>query len=172
MLSIGIDIGVKGGLAAVSESYATSSLMPIFPGVKGGSKSKINIREVMAWVKRTIDEYQAQSKALDKDKVFVTMEAVHAMPGQGVTSMFGFGESYGMLQAMTICCGWTLQLVTPQAWKAKILAGTPKDKTAAIQHVDRVYPSLNINVGTKKVIYHDGVADAVCLAEYGATIAR
>ena len=65
-----------------------------------------------------------------------------------------------------------IRLVTPQAWKAAILAGTPKDKTAAIQHVDRVYPSLNIDVGTKKVIYHDGVADAVCLAEYGAAIAR
>ena len=172
MLSIGVDIGVKGGLAAISECYTASVIMPIFPGVKGGSKSKINIRETMAWIKRAIETYQAQSKASDKDKVFVTMESVHAMPGQGVSSMFSFGETYGLLQAMTICCGCTLQLVTPQAWKAPILAGTPKDKTAAIQHVDRVYPTLNIYTGPRKVSYHDGVADAVCLAEYGAAIAR
>lgn len=146
--------------------------MPIFAGTKGGSKSKINIREVMCWIENAITEYRAQSKATDKDRVYVTMEAVHAMPGQGVTSMFSFGESFGMLQAMTICCGWTLQLCTPQAWKASVLAGTAKDKTAAIIHVDRVFPNLNINIGKKKVIMHDGVADAVCIAEYGAKLAR
>lgn len=173
---IGIDIGVAGGLACIANNYARVIEMPIFKGTKGGSKSKTDIVGVNNWISDRIMDvtkvsgYQEKGHDILHGEICVTMEAVHAMPGQGVTSMFHFGESYGMLQAMALINGWKLNLVTPQAWKKDILAGTPKDKTAAVQHVRAMYPALDLNVGKKKVIYHDGMADAVCLAEYGTKI--
>lgn len=175
MLSIGIDIGVAGGVAAISSVMQSVIQMPIFQGTAGGSKSKTDIVAVRDWIVAQQQQYRqilADRGMPDDTVVCVTMEAVHAMPGQGVTSMFNFGMGFGMLQAMTLCQGWRLQLVTPQAWKASILAGTPKDKTAAIEHVRATFPSLDLNVGVRKIKYHDGMADAVCQAEYGAKIAQ
>lgn len=175
MLSIGIDIGVAGGVAAISAVSQSVIQMPIFEGTAGGSKSKTDIVAVRDWILsqwRLYRQTLADRGMPDDATICVTLESVHAMPGQGVTSMFNFGMGFGMLQAMALCEGWRLQLVTPQAWKGSILAGTPKDKTAAIEHVRATFPALDLNVGVRKIKYHDGMADAVCLAEYGAKIAK
>lgn len=96
----------------------------------------------------------------------VIIEKVHAMPKQGVTSMFNFGKGYGTLIGVCEGCGIPFQLVTPQAWKNEVLAGTAKDKDAAINFVRRRYPNINLTPGkTRKP--QDGIADAVCMAHYG-----
>lgn len=62
--------------------------------------------------------------------------------------------------------GIPYRLVTPQAWKKRVLAGTTKDKDAAISFVRRAYPTIDLTPGKKRTP-HDGIADAVCLAEWG-----
>lgn len=94
------------------------------------------------------------------------VEKVGAMPKQGVASTFGFGYGAGKLAGVLEALGIPYQLVTPQRWKGVVLAGTPRDKDAAIAHVRRKYPWVDLLPGAKRVP-HDGIADAVCIAEWG-----
>lgn len=162
MLVIGIDVGIGGGLAALSEKVAAATQMPIFKGDE--SASKIDIVGVKKWIN---DMYQAHTLAGGLPCTpTVVIEIQQAMPKQGVTSMFHLGESFGLLQGVPLIMGWPLRLVRPKSWKNVVLEGTLKDKTAAIEYVRAKYPQIDINVGVRKIIYHDGMADAVCIADY------
>lgn len=145
MIVIGIDPGMQGGIAIMRDGDITAVFsMPI---IEKGLNAK-DIRNII----HVAD--------------FVVMEKVSAMPKQGVVSMFHFGVGYGMLQGIVMTLGIPLRLVTPQAWKKEILAGTSKDKAAAIDYVKRVYPNVNIILpGCRKP--HDGCADAILISEYG-----
>lgn len=94
------------------------------------------------------------------------IEKVGAMPGQGVVSMFRFGMGYGQLLGCLAACGVSTELVTPQRWKGRVLAGTKKDKDAAISYCRRVFPSISL-IPPRCRTPHDGIADALCLLEYG-----
>lgn len=100
------------------------------------------------------------------DISWVVIEQVHAMPKQGVTSMFTFGEGYGKLLGVIECLGLPYIKVSPQTWKKVVLAGTKKDKNAAIRYARGFYPDIElIPKGCRTA--HNGIADAVCLASYG-----
>ena len=58
--------------------------------------------------------------------------------------------------------------MTPQALKKEVLAGTAKDKQAAIDHCLSAYPGVRLMATDKSRTYHSGMADAICIAEYGA----
>lgn len=62
------------------------------------------------------------------ERVTCAIEQVNAMPGQGVTSMFRFGQVYGQLHALVVCSGWSVHHVTPQRWKADLRLGKGKDE--------------------------------------------
>lgn len=97
--------------------------------------------------------------------VFV-LEKAQAMPKQGVTSSFTIGRNYGALQGILAALGIHYEEVRPTSWKPKILAGTKKDKDAAIAYVSRAFPGVDLVFpGCRK--QHDGAADALCLAVFG-----
>lgn len=97
---------------------------------------------------------------------FAVIEKVHSMPGQGVSSTFKFGQGYGALLGITAALGIPTELVTPQRWKGTVLAGTAKDKDAAIAYCRRAFPDVPLIMkGCRKP--HDGVADALCLLQFG-----
>jgi len=171
MFIVGIDVGINGGIAAMSGEAGVECIqatpMPIVEGTpkKGalrGTKSKIDIKGVLKWITEVRAAY-----VLHPGNPVVTLEIQHPMSKQGVTSMFHLGESYGMLEALPQVLGWSLLQVQPKQWKNAILCGTTKDKSAAIQWCLARYPTLDLNVGIRKVIHHDGMADAVCIAQYG-----
>jgi len=97
----------------------------------------------------------------------ITIEKVHSFKGQGIASSFSFGMGYGMLQGLCEGVGWGYQLVTPQAWKKLILAGTQKDKGAACQYVHKLFPDVDLKATPRCKTDHDGMADAICMAEFG-----
>lgn len=144
---IGIDPGLSGGIAYISPT--------------GGHDAR-----PMPLAGNEIDghEIAAQIKAVMPDVVI--LEKVHAMPKQGVSSTFKFGMGYGIVIGVCEALGIPYRLVTPKAWKKTVLAGTKKDKDAAISFVRRAYPSIDLTPGRKRVP-HDGMADAICIAEYG-----
>ena len=76
--------------------------------------------------------------------------------------MKGYGILLGILGALKI----STVRVTPQAWKKAILAGTKKDKDAAIEYVNMKYPDFELILPRCRKP-HDGMADAICIAEYG-----
>ena len=143
---IGIDPGQKGGVAFISDDSAEAIPMPM-------AGKEVDGRALAAWI------------GLRKPTL-VVVEKVGAMPGQGVTSMFTFGRNFGVLLGVIEALGYPYKLVTPQAWKKIVLAGTSRDKTAASEHVHQMYPDVELSPGKMRTA-HDGMADAVCLAEYG-----
>lgn len=147
---IGIDPGKKGGIAIYSEGEWKTYIMPL-------SGKDINEKELSDIFFGVPGECE---------NVMAYLEKVHAMPGQGVTSMFTFGMGYGILRGILTANWIPYQLVTPQAWKKVVLAGLSKDKNESCNYVLRKYPKIELMPGRKRVP-DLGIADAVCIAEYG-----
>jgi Holliday junction resolvasome RuvABC endonuclease subunit len=101
-----------------------------------------------------------------KDPTIAVVENVHAMPGQGVTSMFKFGFVTGAVHGVLATLGIPRYLVSPQQWKKVILAGTLKDKQSAIDYCSRIFPSVSLLATPRSKKAHSGMADSLCLAEY------
>lgn len=94
------------------------------------------------------------------DDVFVALEKVHSMPGQGVSSMFNFGASYGALKAFLFLRFQEPLLVTPQKWKKHFgLIGT--EKSASLDMARHIWPTASLK--RKK---DNGRADALLIAKY------
>jgi crossover junction endodeoxyribonuclease RuvC len=90
------------------------------------------------------------------------IERVHSMPGQGVSSTFTFGASYGLLIGVAGGAGLPLTFVTPSRWKSHFrLAGKPKD--ASRELAIRLFPEA---AGSLKLKKHTGRADALLLARF------
>jgi crossover junction endodeoxyribonuclease RuvC len=93
------------------------------------------------------------------------IEKVSAMPGQGVTSMFNFGRSYGDVRGVIGALGVPLHLVTPQKWKRHF--GLSSDKDESRLRAIRTFPAAAESFKLKK---HDGRAEAALIALYGAEV--
>lgn len=148
---VGIDPGLSGGVAIWDGCIMRAYPMPTRALKKG---------------KRDVDVLQIQGDGLLVHPKLVVVEKVGAMPGQGVVSMFTFGKGYGKILGMVETNLWPLEEPTPQKWKAVVLAGTDRSKEAAVAYVKKRFPGVNLLVG-KSTKPHIGMADAVCLCEYG-----
>ena len=100
------------------------------------------------------------------EPTLVLIEKVASRPEQGVASTFKFGTVFGQALGAVQAVGWAYELVRPQDWKKVVLAGTARDKEAAIQRVMGRYPHVNLTPGRMRKP-HDGIAEAVCIAEFG-----
>lgn len=160
MIYIGLDPGSTGAMAAVN-SKGELLEWDRFPTAKVGKKKMLYIPGVVTW----IEERCASSFHGD---LRVTIEKVHAMPGQGVTSMFSFGRSFGILEGIVTAQHLPIQYAAPQAWQKVMLAGKPRGKgatkTSAVAAALELWPQLH---KTLKVKAAWGVADAALIAEYG-----
>lgn len=142
---IGADPGKKGGLAYLSDDTLEYCPMP----------------ESM----KKLFEFFSVATGIGKP-VTVIIEKVSAMPKQGVCSMFTFGMGFGALQMAAVASGCRLILVTPQEWKKVVLAGTDKTKDASICVCENLFPAAELVMpGCRKP--HDGIAEAILMAEYG-----
>jgi crossover junction endodeoxyribonuclease RuvC len=150
MIFIGIDPGKSGGIAVVSSDLEVE----VFPIPLAGDE--IDMHEIYVRLKKHCLGY----------KMAAYIEKVGAMPKQGVTSMFSFGFTTGALHAIIACLGIPRYVVTPQAWKKEILAGTAKDKAAAIDYCIKAYPGVNLYATDRSKVCHDGMADSLCIATY------
>jgi len=148
---IGIDPGVSGALVAINDQGSIIDVL-LMPTYKEGTKSRVNGAAMATWL---IQHTDAQSCFVEK---------VHAMPGQGVSSMFNFGHSLGVIHGVVLTLGLSMREVTPQSWKKHHgLIGTDKDaaRTAAI----KIYPKeVILNAKGKG----QALADALLIARYGA----
>jgi crossover junction endodeoxyribonuclease RuvC len=93
----------------------------------------------------------------------VVIEAVHSMPGQGVSSSFGFGRSLGVLEGVAAGLGLPVEMAVPAVWKR--LAGAPADKGACRQMATQYWPG---KAELFKRAKDDGRADAALLARWSA----
>lgn len=160
MIYFGVDVGKKGAIAYIQiegDKVADVDVkaMPI-------AGKEIDLSLLVTWLKFV------KSKTADIDNNYVAyIEKVHAMPQQGVKSTFSFGFNTGVIHGVLAALNIPRKLVTPQAWKKKVLAGTPKTKEAAIDYCRMRYPEVNLYVTARSTTCNDGMADALCIAEYG-----
>jgi len=101
---IGIDPGVSGAFAVINQDHA---VLCDFPKIKINNKSAINLPHLKELI----------LQAADPTISTVYIENVHAMPGQGVTSMFTFGCSKGQLEGLCVGLGMDVRFISPQKWK-------------------------------------------------------
>lgn len=97
--------------------------------------------------------------------VKVIMEYLANTPGKQGT--FAFGDGYGLVRGMIIYAGLDLYYVRPQDWKADVMPNMPTDKIASCVAATRIYPEAKALMLKPKGGLHDGIGDAICIAEWG-----
>ncbi len=153
-LTVGIDPGLRGGVAALDPAGAVVSLWPM--PVAGGEVHAAGLADLLRSL-RCLDSHQDIGR--------VCLEKVGAMPKQGVSSTFRFGTGWGMVRGVCAALGMPVVLVMPTQWKKQVLLGLPHDKDGAVQFCASRWPQTDLVLSGCRVP-HDGLADALCLAEY------
>ena len=99
------------------------------------------------------------SQAIERQDIRGVIEAVHSMPGQGVSSSFKFGMAYGAAISIMerINCPW--DLVTPQKWKKEM--GLTADKNESLDMARQLWPTAPL---ARKM--DNGRAEALLMAEW------
>lgn len=141
----------------------------IDPGKKGGVAHINGKRQLSVMPMPSIFDLNAYLGSVRIDHV--CLEKSHAMPGQGVTSMFTYGEGYGMIQGILIARKIPFTLVPPRVWQLKLFAGVcrkKKPKERALEAANRVFAKNSdfwrSSPRAKKP--HDGMIDSALIAEY------
>ena len=101
-------------------------------------------------------------KHIIPEDTFVIVEQVSAMPGQGVTSMFNFGQTFGSIKGICAALNLPIFYVRPAKWKKHFeLINSSKD--ASRTKVIEMYPSISTRLSRKKDV---NKADAILIARY------
>jgi len=150
---IGIDPGVSGGVACVSDGLHVMGLSDT-PILKAGGKSLYDVAEMAAALRRF---------SLMGEPIAI-LEAVAARPGQGVTSMFSIGRGYGVWQGVLSTLEIPFREVHPATWTRAVLKGAPgTGRERSIAFATKMFPGAElVPLGCRKP--RDGRADALCLA--------
>jgi crossover junction endodeoxyribonuclease RuvC len=149
---ISIDPGVSGAIAVLRDDGDLIDVIDMPTSAKTRGKGN----EVNAVL---LGDYLRSVILNSGEIVRVAIEAVGAMPGQGVTSMFGFGRSLGVVEGVAAAFSLPVEYVTPQRWK-KLHGLTGKDKDASRTLVLQKYPNHSDLFSRKK---DNGRADAVLI---------
>ena len=155
MLIIGIDPGLSGSICFLEDGIIKDVLE--MPTMTEGKKNKKQVNG-----SQIFNEISFRIKTYEKKNIKVVIEQVSAMPGQGVTSMFNFGQSFGILKGICSAMQLPIYFVRPAKWKKYFnLINSEKDasRTRAIE----IFPYFSSNLSKKK---DSNKADAILLASY------
>ena len=153
MRIIGIDPGLSGGIAILDDLKIFDIYdMPIMSEGKK-NKNQLNSAQLVNIIKKNI---------ISNGDTFLIVEQVSAMPGQGVTSMFNFGQTYGSIKGICAALNLPIFFVRPAKWKKHFdLINSSKD--ASRTKVIEMYPSISPRLTKKKDV---NKADAILIARY------
>ena len=155
MLIIGIDPGISGSICFFQDGKIIDVVE--MPTMTEGKKNKKQVNG-----SQIFNEISEKIKKLDKEEIKVIIEQVSAMPGQGVTSMFNFGQSFGILKGICSAMQLPMYFVRPAKWKKYFnLINSEKDasRTRAIE----IFPYFSGQLSRKK---DSNKADAILIASF------
>ena len=155
MLIIGIDPGISGSICFFQDGVIQDVLE--MPTMIEGKKNKKQVNG-----SQIFNEISEKIKKMDKKNIKVVIEHVTAMPGQGVTSMFNFGQSFGILKGICSAMQLSVYFVRPAKWKKYFnLINSEKDasRTRAIE----IFPYYSSHLSRKK---DSNKADAILIASF------
>ena len=155
MLIIGIDPGISGSICFFEDGKILEVIeMPV---MTEGKKNKKQVNGAQIY-----NEFLKRINNKKDDEVRVVIEQVSAMPGQGVTSMFNFGQSFGILKGICSAMQLPMFFVRPAKWKKYFnLINSQKDasRTRAIE----IFPYFSTQLSKKK---DSNKADAILIASF------
>ena len=155
MFIIGIDPGISGAICFFENGKIIEIIdMPI---MNDGKKNKKQVNGAQIY-----NEIYEQIKNIPKHEINVVLEQVSAMPGQGVTSMFNFGQSFGVIKGICAAMRLPLHFVRPAKWKKYfnlLNSEKPASRTKAIE----IFPEISHKLSKKKDI---NKADAILIASF------
>ena len=155
MLIIGIDPGISGSICFFNDGVIKDVVE--MPTMIEGKKNKKQVNG-----SQIFNEILKKIKNMDKKNIKVVIEHVTAMPGQGVTSMFNFGQSFGILKGICSAMQLSVYFVRPAKWKKYFnLINSEKDasRTRAIE----IFPYYSSHLSRKK---DSNKADAILIASF------
>ena len=155
MLIIGIDPGITGSICFFEDGKIIDVVE--MPNMAEGKKNKKQVNGAQIYY-----EISLRIKHLKKEEIKVVIEQVSAMPGQGVTSMFNFGQSFGILKGICSAMQLPVYFVRPAKWKKYFnLINSEKDasRTKAIE----IFPYFSSQLSRKK---DSNKADAILIASF------
>ena len=155
MLIIGIDPGISGSICFLEDGIIKDVLE--MPTMTEGKKNKKQVNGSQIY-----NEISFRIKTYEKKNIKVVIEQVSAMPGQGVTSMFNFGQSFGILKGICSAMQLPIYFVRPAKWKKYFnLINSEKDasRTRAIE----IFPYFSKELAKKK---DSNKADAILIASF------
>ena len=141
MIYIGVDPGKNGGIAIIDSDGVIA-----FP---------FSEERLLIELDGIAQEYEC----------ICYLEHVHAMPKQGVSSTFNFGMNFGFIQGVLKAYSIPYELVTPRKWKKEF--SCTSDKNTSIEVCKRLFPNVNLKATDRCRKDHDGIAEALLIAEYG-----
>lgn len=152
MLLLGIDPGLSGAYALLDPDTWQLSVgdLPLIKTTTG--KEELDLHTLATTL-----------RPRDNDRCIAILEKVSAMPKQGVSSMFRFGQTYGALQMLIIGHGYESHFPVPRVWKKHFHLGSDGNASRALAM--QRFPA---NAGDFKLVKHHGRAEAALLALYGA----
>ena len=152
---MGLDPGKQGAVAVLTD---------------GGNAYAEALQHVDGFVDLVRIGSFLEESGLDAESMAgAVVEKVAAMPHRrmGARSAFNFGVGFGQLVGLMQATAWPYELVPAGVWQKAVLRSFKRgqSKAASIAHVMRVYPLLDLAPGQRRKP-HDGMADAVCIAEW------
>jgi len=155
MLVIGIDPGLSGSICFFNSGRIIDVIE--MPTMNEGKKNKRQVNGSQIY-----NEILKRINNIEKKDIRVVIEHVTAMPGQGVTSMFNFGQSFGILKGICSAMQLPMYFVRPAKWKKYFnLINSEKDasRTRAIE----IFPYFSSQLSKKK---DSNKADAILIASF------
>ena len=153
MKIFGIDPGLSGAIAILEKKKVLSLFdMPVMAEGKK-NKKQLNSAQLVDIIREN---------SIGDDEIVVVVEQVNAMPGQGVTSMFNFGQTFGAIKGICAALNLPIFFVRPSKWKKYFeLINSSKDSSRT--KVIEMYPSLSSQLAKKKDV---NKSDAILIARY------
>ena len=155
MLIIGIDPGITGAICFFENGEVRDIVE--MPSMAEGKKNKRQINGPQIY-----NEISRRIEGLQKKNIAVIIEQVSAMPGQGVTSMFNFGQSFGVLKGICSAMQLPMYFVRPAKWK-KYFNLIKTEKDASRTKVIEIFPYISSKLSKKK---DSNKADAILIASF------
>lgn len=158
---IGVDPGIHGAVAFLHVDGNTGKQWPELvhvldlPTEKVGEHNRLDLVELRATIGRLLT-------AVDPARIKLTIEDVHAAPGQGVSSMFRFGFAAGALTGLFTGMGVSPQYITPQVWRRRVGVNEQRD---SLQRVVEIFPA-KAELFRRKMDHNRADAALIALSRY------
>ena len=155
MIIVGIDPGIAGAICFFSNGNVIDVIDMPTMAVGKKNKKQVNGRQIF-------NEITSIKNKFINENIIVVVEQVSAMPGQGVTSMFNFGQSFGVVKGICSAMELPIHYVRPARWK-KYFNLINSEKDASRTKVIEMFPNISNKFSKKK---DNNKADAVLIAQF------